>query len=77
MVRFLHVVALHSVELSLGNFNEHSLHELWLSEPMNNLRKIHKEGNYAENEWCKKCVNGMRGGEDANEFLQIKKMPEI
>jgi len=69
--------ALHSIELSLGNFNEHSLHELWMSEPMNNLRKIHKEGNYAENEWCKKCVNGMRGGEGANEFLQIKKMPEI
>ena len=44
---------------------------------MNNLRKIHKEGNYAENEWCKKCVNGMRGGEGVNEFLQIKKMPEI
>ena len=69
--------ALHSIELSLGNFNEHTLHELWLSEPMNNLRKIHKEGNYSENEWCKKCVNGMRGEGSTTGLLQIKKMPEI
>ncbi len=62
---------------SLGNFNEHTLHELWLSEPMNNLRKIHKEGNYSENEWCKKCVNGMRGEGSTTGLLQIKKMPEI
>ena len=28
---------------------------------MKNLRKIHKNGNFKENEWCKKCVNGICG----------------
>ena len=41
---------------------------------MKNLRKIHKTGNYTENKWCEKCVNGMSGKINTTEFLEIKKI---
>ena len=42
---------------------------------MKNLRKIHKAGNYNENKWCEKCVNGMCGKPNTDELLEIKKIP--
>lgn len=48
--------AFFSSELSIGNVNKSSLYDLWHSQPMNQLREIHKTGKFWENEWCKKCV---------------------
>ena len=64
-----------SAELSLGNISTDTLYQLWNSDAMKNLRKIHKAGNYTENEWCKKCVNGMAGKINTDELLEIKKIP--
>ena len=46
--------AFFSEELSLGNLKDHSLHELWNSKEMHDLRDMHKRGKYEENSWCKK-----------------------
>ena len=64
-----------STELSLGNVSKDTLYQLWNSDAMKNLRKIHKAGNYTENEWCKKCVNGMAGKPNTDELLEIKTIP--
>ena len=48
--------AFFSAELAVGNANEQSIYDLWHSDEMNNLRSIHKEGKFWENDWCKKCV---------------------
>lgn len=65
--------AFFSSELSLGNVKDSTIYELWNSQQMRNLRKLHKNGNYAENPWCKKCVNVMScGSVNASELLQIK-----
>jgi len=63
-----------SSELALGNVNNQSLYELWHSEAMNNLRKIHKDGRYMDNPWCDKCVKGMSGSPNPSDLLQIKKI---
>ena len=56
-------------ELSLGNIKDQSIHYYWNSQEMKNLRKIHKNGNFKENEWCKKCVNGICGIFDKDDPL--------
>ena len=63
-----------SSELALGNVSNQSLYELWHSEAMNNLRKIHKEGRYMDNPWCNKCVKGMAGNANPSDLLQIRKI---
>ncbi len=64
--------AFFSEELSLGNLKDHSIHELWNSKEMHDLRDIHKRGNYEENSWCKKCIKHM-GGDYANtQLIEIK-----
>ena len=63
-----------SAELSLGNISSETLHQLWNGNTMKNLRKIHKSGNYIENKWCEKCVNGMCGKPNTNGLLEIKKI---
>jgi len=50
-----------SSELSVGNVKNDSLYDLWNGVSMTSLRKLHKDGKYAENEWCKKCVNATCG----------------
>ena len=64
--------AFFSTDLSLGNIKNNTIHELWNGEEMGNLRQLHKNGNWAENSWCKKCVNGMGGNVDSSELLNIK-----
>ena len=65
--------AFFSEELSLGNLKEHSIHELWNGKEMHDLRQLHKSGNFAENSWCKKCVNVMSCGQaDTSELINIK-----
>ena len=63
--------AFFSTELSLGNIKDKSIYELWNGEQMRNLRNIHKEGRYAENPWCKKCVNGVCGISNDSDLIQI------
>lgn len=56
-------------ELSLGNLKDNSIHHYWNSLEMKNLRQIHKDGNFANNEWCKRCVNGICGIYDKDDPL--------
>lgn len=64
--------AFFSVELSVGNVANHSIHELWTSQTMKNLRRMHKEGKYWENPWCLKCVNSICGKKNSN-LVQLDK----
>tara|TARA_Y100000310_G_scaffold100101_1_gene97963 strand:+ start:1551 stop:2621 length:1071 start_codon:yes stop_codon:yes gene_type:complete len=64
--------AFFSEELSLGNVKERSIHELWNSKEMRNLRDIHKNGKYEENPWCKKCINHMGGDFSDSQLIEIK-----
>jgi len=64
-------------ELSLGNIRDATIHSYWNGEEMKNLRQIHKTGNFQENEWCKRCVNGICGIFDKDDpLLQIDKNSE-
>ena len=61
-------------ELSLGNIKNNSIHSLWNGQEMKNLRQIHKKGNFKDNDWCKRCVNGICGIFDKDDpLLQINK----
>jgi radical SAM protein with 4Fe4S-binding SPASM domain len=64
--------AFFSTELSLGNIKEKSIYEMWNGEKMNDLRELHKDGRYAENPWCKKCVNGICGIPNDSDLIKIK-----
>jgi MoaA/NifB/PqqE/SkfB family radical SAM enzyme len=48
--------AWYSRELSLGSANKITLHKAWNSELMNNLREIHRKGEWYKNDVCKMCV---------------------
>ena len=65
--------AFFSKELSLGNLKDHTIHELWNSKEMHDLRDMHKRGNYEENPWCKKCINHMCGEYNDSQLIDIKK----
>ena len=65
--------AFFSKELSLGNLKDHTIHELWNSKEMRDLRDMHKRGDYGENPWCKKCINHMCGDYNGSELIDIKK----
>lgn len=64
--------AFFSSELTLGNIKNKTIYELWNGEEMKNLRQLHKNGSFAENPWCKKCVAGMCGSIDSSELINIK-----
>lgn len=51
--------AMFSKDLSVGNVREHSIHSLWNSPEMKQMRSIHKAGKYWENTICLKCVNSI------------------
>ena len=65
--------AFFSKELSLGNIKDHTIHELWNSKEMLDLRDMHKRGDYGENPWCKKCINHMCGNYNGSQLIDIKK----
>lgn len=48
--------AMFSSKLKLGNVKENSIYDAWNSTAMNQLREIHRNGEYFKNEFCKKCV---------------------
>lgn len=47
--------AMFSSYLKLGNIRERSLHDLWNDPMARDLRKLHKDGRYRENDVCLKC----------------------
>ena len=63
-------------EFLLGNIKEKSIYEVWNGQKMNNLRELHKDGRYAENPWCKKCVDGIRGEYGDTPLIEIKSFSE-
>ncbi len=44
-------------DLKLGSFKDLSIHQAWHSEKMNEIREIHKSGEYYKIKTCKDCVN--------------------
>ena len=46
----------YAVDLVIGNWKENSLEEIWNNDKMEELREIHKTGDYQKNNVCKNCV---------------------
>ena len=44
-------------ELKLGSIKNQTIHSAWHSKKMNEIREIHKSGEYWKNKTCKDCVN--------------------
>ena len=44
-------------ELILGSLKDTTIFNAWNSKKMNNLRTLHKKGEYYKNKTCKDCVN--------------------
>tara|TARA_A100001015_G_C14994736_1_gene715672 strand:- start:66 stop:1118 length:1053 start_codon:yes stop_codon:yes gene_type:complete len=44
-------------DLVLGSINDTKIVDAWNSDKMNELREIHKKGQFYENETCKTCVD--------------------
>jgi len=49
-----------SLKMALGNANDSTIYELWNSSSMKNLRKLHKEGKYAQHRICKQCAENFQ-----------------
>lgn len=45
-----------SLKMAIGNAYNESIYDLWNSESMKRLRKLHREGRYYEHEICKICA---------------------
>jgi len=48
--------AFHAVNIPVGNVYHQSIEEIWNSEKMRNLRRLHKEGRYFDNRTCLECA---------------------
>lgn len=46
-------------DLTLGKLGEMTIHEAWHSKKMNELREMHKNGEYFKNKTCKDCVEAI------------------
>ena len=46
-------------DLTLGKLGEMSIYDAWHSEKMNNLRELHKKGEFFKNKTCKDCVEAI------------------
>ncbi len=44
-------------DLRLGSIRDTKIYDAWHSPKMNDLREMHKKGEYYKNETCKDCVN--------------------
>jgi len=44
-------------DLKLGSIKDTTIHAAWNSKKMNELREIHKSGDYQKNKTCNSCVN--------------------
>lgn len=43
--------------LKIGNLKTDSIYKIWNSETMNQLRELHKNGEYLKNDICKECTS--------------------
>jgi len=46
-----------SLKMAAGNANISSIYDIWNSAQLKELRKLHKEGNYAKHPVCAVCAN--------------------
>jgi len=60
-------------EVSLGNIQEHTIHELWNGSKMKTLQDLHKDGRYYDNPVCLNCVKCTTGVKDDSQLINIKK----
>ena len=60
-------------EVSLGNIQEHTIHELWNGSKMKMLQDLHKDGRYYDNPVCLNCVKCTTGVKDDSQLINIKK----
>jgi radical SAM protein with 4Fe4S-binding SPASM domain len=44
-------------DLKLGSIKTDTIYNAWNSKKMNELRELHKKGDYSKNKTCKDCVN--------------------
>jgi radical SAM protein with 4Fe4S-binding SPASM domain len=44
-------------ELILGSIHETTIHKAWHSDKMNDIREMHKKGEFIKNKTCNDCVN--------------------
>lgn len=51
--------AMFSADLPMGHFPQRSIYAIWNSPQMKELRQLHKEGRYRENEVCLRCVDSI------------------
>ena len=56
--RIMPCCCMNGVELQIGTIKDMSLKEAWNSKKINELRSLHKKGNYKENSICKRCIDG-------------------
>jgi radical SAM protein with 4Fe4S-binding SPASM domain len=49
----------YGAELVMGNWKKNSLEEIWNSEKMRELQRIHKNGDYKKNPVCKSCIENL------------------
>ncbi len=63
--------AMFSKDLSVGNVRDHTIHSLWNSPEMKQMRGIHKAGKYWENTICLKCVNSILMKPGSTELFRL------
>ena len=56
--RIMPCCCMNGVDLQLGTIKEMSLKEAWNGDKIKALRELHKNGNYRENNTCKRCIEG-------------------
>lgn len=47
----------YTYELEMGNMTNSSIYKIWNSDNFQNLRKLHAEGRYRDNNACLKCIS--------------------
>jgi len=49
---------MYGAKMPLGNIADMTLKEAWNSQQMKDLQKLHFEGRFAENPYCRRCISG-------------------
>jgi len=57
--RILPCCCMNGTELQIGNIKDMSLNEAWNSQKIKDLRELHKNGDYRQNEVCRRCIDGV------------------
>jgi len=57
--RIMPCCCMNGTELQLGDIKTMTLKEAWNSNKIKELRELHKNGNYKDNEVCRRCIDGV------------------